>query len=66
MKVLEEANQRVGRPKANRETKKRFTFTIRSSVYEKAATIAYNQGKSSSELIENLLFDYINSNIIKD
>ena len=48
-----------GRPKLNRETKKRISFTILPSLYEKASEIAYNEGKSVSELIADLLTKYV-------
>lgn len=50
-----------GRPKANRETKERKTFTLRPSVFIKASEIAYQEGKSISEVVEELLTEYINT-----
>ena len=43
--------KKPGRPKVNRETKKRYTFTLLPSVYEQAVAIAYENGKSISELV---------------
>lgn len=48
-----------GRPKLNRETKKRISFTILPSLYEQASEIAYNEGKSVSELIAEFLTEYV-------
>lgn len=53
--------RKKGRPKANRETKKRFTFTLKPSVYDKAGDVAYQEGKSISEVVEELLIEYINT-----
>lgn len=54
--------RKKGRPKANRETKKRITFTIFQSQYEQASKIAYIDGKSVSEVIGDFLSDYIKKN----
>lgn len=48
-----------GRPKLNRETKKRISFTILPSLYEQASEIAYKEGKSVSELIADFLTEYV-------
>jgi predicted HicB family RNase H-like nuclease len=53
------ATKKRGRPKVNRETKKRISFTILPSLYEQASEIAYNEGKSVSELISEFLKKYI-------
>lgn len=53
--------RKKGRPKANRETKERKTFTLRPSVYDQASEIAYQEGKSISEVVEELLTEYINT-----
>lgn len=54
--------KKKGRPKANREIKKRTTFTILPSIYEESSKIAYVDGKSVSELVEDYLSDYIKNN----
>lgn len=51
--------KKVGRPKVNRETKKRFTLTLMPSNYEKAMEIAYNDGLSVSELVDEYLAQYV-------
>lgn len=49
----------VGRPKTGKETKAKKTITILPSVYDTAAEIAGAENKAMSELIEELLVDYI-------
>lgn len=51
---------RRGRPKENRELKKRISVSIRPSVYEGIQKIAYIQRKSASELLEDIMKQYIN------
>jgi len=53
------ATKKRGRPKVNRETKKRISFTILPSLYDQASEIAYNEGKSVSELIAEFLQEYV-------
>lgn len=57
-KTVTEPKKR-GRPKVNRETKKRISFTILPSLYDKASEIAYNEGKSVSELVSDFLTEYV-------
>lgn len=54
--------KKKGRPKMNRETKKRITFTLLQSKYEQASKIAYIDGKSVSEVIGEFLEEYIKKN----
>lgn len=49
----------VGRPKTGREIKVKKMITILPSVYNAAAEIAGTENKAMSELIEELLVDYI-------
>lgn len=56
----EPQTKKRGRPKLNRETKKRISFTILPSLYEKASKLAYKEGKSVSELIADFLTEYVN------
>lgn len=56
------ASKRVrkkGRPKANRELKSRYTFTIFPSIYEQAFDKADEEGFSISEVVSFLLEEYI-------
>ena len=55
-----EQKKKAGRPKTNRETKRRITLTLMPSNYEKAQTKAYNEGLSVSELIDDFLARYVN------
>ena len=49
---------RRGRPKENRELKKRVSLSLRPSVYEGIQKIAYVDRKSVSELVEEMMEDY--------
>lgn len=53
--------KKAGRPKLqNRELRKRYSFTILPSLYEKAQEKAGSEGKTLSELITDFLADYTN------
>lgn len=56
-----EAKKR-GRPKVNRELRKRTSITILPSLLEKASAIAAENGKSISQIIEDHLVDYVKNN----
>jgi len=48
-----------GRPKLqNRELRKRYSFTILPSLYEKAQEKASKEGKTLSELVTDFFIDY--------
>ena len=49
---------RRGRPKENRELKKRISLSVLPSVYEGIQKIAYVDRKSVCELIEEMMEDY--------
>ena len=51
-----------GRPKSNRETKQRITFTLLKSNYDEASKVAYIEGKSVSQVVGDFLYDYVNQN----
>lgn len=48
-----------GRPKEDRELKKRISLSVRPSVYEGIQKIAYVQRKSASELLEDIMKQYV-------
>lgn len=50
---------RRGRPKENREIKKRVSMSIRPSVYGDVQKIAYVKRSSVSSLIEKMMEEYI-------
>lgn len=55
----EPPKKKAGRPKLqNRELRKRYSFTILPSLYEKAQEKAGSEGKTLSELITDFLTDY--------
>ena len=49
---------RRGRPKEERELKKRISLSVLPSVYEGIQKIAYVERKSVSELVEEMMEDY--------
>lgn len=49
---------RRGRPKEDRELKKRISLSVLPSVYEGIQKIAYVERKSVSELMEEMMEDY--------
>lgn len=51
-------NKKRGRPKEERETKKRVSLSILPSLYRDIQKIAYMQRKSTSELVEEMMEDY--------
>lgn len=53
------AKKPVGRPKLNRETTERRTFTILPSLYNKAMDKARGEGKTLSEVVSALLSEYV-------
>lgn len=52
------SSRRRGRPKENRELKKRISLSVRPSIYEGIQKIAYVDRKSVSELVEEMMEDY--------
>lgn len=54
--------KKPGRPKVNREKKDRYTLTLMPSNHDKAAEIAYQEGKSVSELVDEYLAQYVRKN----
>lgn len=51
-------NGKKGRPKEDRELKKRVSLSVLPSLYEDIQKIAYVQRRSVSEVIESLLLKY--------
>ena len=49
-----------GRPKAERELKKRISLSILPSLYEDIQRIAYVQRRSASELVADIMEQYLN------
>ena len=56
---------RRGRPKENRELKKRISLSVLPSVYEDIQKIAYMQRKSTSEAVQEMMEEYRKRNIRK-
>lgn len=53
---------RKGRPKADRETKKRVTLALFPSTYGDLQKIAYMKRQSASDLISELIAGYVAAN----
>lgn len=61
--IVEEPVTKVsgrGRPKENRELKKRISLSVLPSLYEDVQKIAYVQRRSVSELMSTMMEDYRN------
>lgn len=56
---------RRGRPKENRELKKRISLSVLPSLYEDIQKIAYMQRKSTSEAVQEMMEEYRKKNIRK-
>lgn len=57
--------RKKGRPKEKREVKKRVSFSILPSIYDKVGKIAYVDRESISEVIAKCLIEYIEKNSSK-
>ena len=60
-----EVPQGKGRPKVERETKKRVTLAIFPSVYESLQKIAYVNRQSASDVVTELIAEYVKANADK-
>ena len=60
-----EAPQGKGRPKADRETKKRVTLAVFPSVYADLQKIAYVNRQSVSDVVSELIAEYVKTNADK-
>lgn len=56
---------RRGRPKENRELKKRISLSVLPCLYEDIQKIAYMQRKSTSEAVQEMMEEYRKRNIRK-
>ena len=61
----DEKNEKKGRPKVDREIKKRISVAIYPSVYEDFQKIAYVDRRSVSDIICQLMNEFVESNIDK-
>ena len=52
------SSERRGRPKENRELKKRISLSVFPSLYEDIQKIAYVQRKSISEVVQEMMEEY--------
>lgn len=58
----EKESRGKGRPKTERETKKRVTLALYPSAYSDLQKIAYVKRQSISEIVSGLVTSYINEN----
>ena len=56
---IEEKVVKIGRPKSEKETKKRFSIVLLPSLYEDVQKIAFVERKSISEIISQCLDQYV-------
>lgn len=54
----DEPGRKKGRPKTERETKKRVSLSVLPSLYEDIQKIAYVERRSASDLVAELLEQY--------
>lgn len=59
------ASGKKGRPKEDRETKKRVSLSVLPSLYEDIHKIAYVQRRSISEIISKMMEEYRNEHKIE-
>lgn len=57
--------QAKGRPKADRETKKRVSLALYPSSYSDLQKIAYVNRQSVSDIVSELIAEYVNANAAK-
>lgn len=60
--LTETGSAGVGRPKENREKKRRVSMAIFPSTYESIQRIAYVKRKSISEIVQGLMEQYVAEN----
>lgn len=58
--MMAASSGRRGRPKENRELKKRISLSVLPSLYEEIQKISYVERKSISALMETIMQKYIN------
>lgn len=57
-------NREKGRPKEDRETKKRVSLSVLPSLYEDVQKIAYVQRRSVSDIMSELMEGYGSENVV--
>lgn len=62
---MDEKSTGKGRPKVDRETKKRVSLALYPSSYGNLQKIAYVDRKSASDIISDLIADFVASNADK-
>ena len=58
----EKPKKKTGRRKLEVEKKKSFTMSLLPSLYQRALDIAYEEGKTLSQVISELLTEYVERN----
>lgn len=64
-KTSKQAAAGKGRPKADRETKKRVSLALYPSSYRDLQKIAYVNRQSVSDIVSELIAEYVNANAAK-
>lgn len=64
-KTSKQAAAGKGRPKADRETKKRVSLALYPSSYSDLQKIAYVNRQSVSDIVSELIAEYVNANAAK-
>ena len=64
-KTSKQAAAGKGRPKADRETKKRVSLALYPSSYSDLQKIAYVNRQSVSDIVSELIAEYLNANAAK-
>lgn len=62
---MKEKRTAMGRPKANREVKKRITLSVLPSLYEEVQKVAFIERKSVSEVVAEMMAYYVTRNADK-
>ena len=62
---MEKKRTAMGRPKANREIKKRITLSVLPSLYEEVQKVAFVERKSVSEVVAEMMAYYVTRNADK-
>lgn len=63
--TTQKEKEKRGRPKEERETKKRISLAVLPSVYEDMQKISYVERKSMSEIVSDFFEQYVKDNAAK-
>lgn len=63
--IPQKQKEKRGRPKEERETKKRISLAVLPSIYEDMQKISYIERKSMSEIVSDFFEQYVKDNADK-